>query len=95
MKKGSLVDAQETAGFFEPNERIVIGSYFNHLFFFSTLNSPSGAEPSGKLKEALEKYFSDYNGFKEAFRKAVASRFQPGWVWLSILPGAEGKLVLT
>jgi Fe-Mn family superoxide dismutase len=34
------------------------------------------------LKELINKQFSDFNGFKESFKKAVMSRVLPGWVWL-------------
>ena len=33
-----FTEAQETASFFEPNERIALGGLFNILFSFSTLN---------------------------------------------------------
>ena len=48
----------------------------------------------GPLKEAIEKHFTDFNGFKDTFRKAVESRFLPGWVWLGVVPG-DGKLIVT
>ena len=75
-KNQTLIEDQESAGFYEPNDRINIGGLFNHLLFFSTLNgSPTQSEPSGQLKEAIEKSFTDYNGLKEAFKKVVSSRF--------------------
>ena len=73
MKGQSLAEAQETAGFNEPQERMCLGGLFNHLFFFSTLGTGQHAvkEPAGKLKESIDKHFTDYNGFKEAFKKVV------------------------
>jgi superoxide dismutase len=32
-------------------------------------------EPQGKLKESIDKYFTDYEGFKESFKKSVQSRY--------------------
>ena len=56
MQKLTLMDAQREAGFYEPNERINLGGFFNHLFFFSILGGDgSVTEPQGKLKEAIEK----------------------------------------
>lgn len=46
------------------------------------------------MKEAIDKHFTDFNGFKEAFKKVVNSRFLPGWVWLGILNDGSGKLVI-
>uniref|UniRef100_A0A7S3FX50 Manganese/iron superoxide dismutase C-terminal domain-containing protein n=1 Tax=Strombidium rassoulzadegani TaxID=1082188 RepID=A0A7S3FX50_9SPIT len=94
MQKQTLTEAQECAGFEEMHNRIVIGGYFNHLFFFSILGAQGGAsEPQGQLKEMIDKHFTDYSGFKESFKKVVAQRFQPGWVWLSILPDGSKLLV--
>ena len=47
------------------------------------------------MKEAIEKHFTDYSGFKEAFRKAVQSRFQSGWVWLCVVLNSDGKIIIT
>ena len=33
-----FAEAQETASFFEPDERIALGGLFNIIFMFSTLN---------------------------------------------------------
>ena len=94
MQKSTLVEAQETAGFFEPDQRACLGGLFNHMFFFSTLGGEgTGGEPEGKLKEEIEKNFTDFSGFKEAFKKSVQSRFLPGWIWLGITDG--GKLIIT
>ena len=93
MQKQTLVEAQETAGFFEGGQRVCLGGLFNNLFFFSILGKGASSEPTGKLMEAINKHFTDFNGFKEAFKKAVQSRYLPGWVWLGILP--DGKLMIS
>ena len=36
-----LSEIQETAGFYEPNERVSLGGFFNALFFFSIIDSKS------------------------------------------------------
>ena len=42
------------------------------MFFFSTLGGEgAGGEPQGKLKEEIEKNFTDFSGFKEAFKMSV------------------------
>ena len=36
------------------------------------------------MSNAINAGFTDFNGLKEAFKKAVESRFAPGWVWLGL-----------
>ena len=93
MKDNTLADEQETAGFGEPNQRYCLGGFFNHLFFFKHLKAGANSEPSGKLAEAINKQFTDFSGFRESFKKVVAQRKLPGWVWLGILP--DGNLIIT
>jgi Fe-Mn family superoxide dismutase len=46
-----------------------------------------------KLAELINKYFSDFEGFKETFKKAIVSRVLPGWVWLGLT--ADKQLIIT
>ena len=87
LQKEDLIQAQETAGFHEIPLRHAIGAHFNHLFLNSILNTPAAiksAEPVGKLKEFIDKFFSSHVGLKESLKKAVESRVLPGWVWLGV-----------
>ncbi len=45
------------------------------------------------MKEFIDKYFTDYTGFKESFKRAVVSRVLPGWVWLGL--SKDNQLVIT
>ena len=71
LKKSTLAEAQETAGFGEQNERYALGGLFNNLMFFRSLTSQQQEGPSGDLKAAIEKQFTDLEGFKQAFAKVV------------------------
>ena len=72
MKKQSLSEVQETAGFEEPKQRSALGGFFNILFFLSILDSKAETkEPQGALLESIEKHFTNFDGLKEAFKKAV------------------------
>ena len=84
FKSASLAENQETAGFYELDQRYNLGGLFNQLFFLSIQGDGkhAGKEPSGALKDAIDKHFTDYNGFKDSFKKQVEQRFLPGWVWL-------------
>jgi len=51
--KEDLTAQQETAGFNEIEQRHALGSHFNHMFFWSILDSPAKfkvQEPIGKVK---------------------------------------------
>ena len=71
MQKSTLIEAQETAGFYEAYQRVCLGGYFNHLFFFSILTKDAESQPTGNLADAINKHFTDFDSFKEAFKKVV------------------------
>lgn len=58
------------------------GGYYNHNFFWLTLNPNGGGEPTGKLLKEIEKNFGSFAAFKEAFSKAATTVFGSGWAWL-------------
>ncbi len=66
------------------------GGYYNHKLFWEILSENGGGAPSGKLADAINDAFGSFEGFKEAFSKAAATRFGSGWAWLCVHKG--GKL---
>ena len=46
-----------------------------------------------QLADAISQYFTDFSGFKEAFKRAVMGRALPGWVWLGVC--TDGRLLIT
>ena len=46
-----------------------------------------------QLEEAIAQYYTDFEGFKTAFKQAVMGRALPGWVWLGV--AADGRLLIT
>ena len=58
------------------------GGHFNHAFFWTQLKVNHHEAPKGNLATALNTTFGSYEGFKEAFAKAAATRFGSGWAWL-------------
>jgi len=58
------------------------GGHFNHAFFWPQLKVNHQEAPVGNLSAALTQTFGSYDGFKEAFAKAAATRFGSGWAWL-------------
>jgi Fe-Mn family superoxide dismutase len=60
------------------------GGHVNHSFFWKLLTAKSEGKPVGKLAEAINSTFGDFEAFKE--------KFGSGWVWLVV---ADGKLVIS
>lgn len=58
------------------------GGHFNHSFFWPQLKVNNNEGPNGALLDALNGAFGSFDGFKEAFSKAAATRFGSGWAWL-------------
>ncbi|MFA6127443.1 MAG: superoxide dismutase [Bacteroidales bacterium] len=68
------------------------GGFYNHNLFWNFLSPNGGGKPSGELLKAIDTDFGSYDGFKEKFTAAAATRFGSGWAWLV---KAGGKLVVT
>jgi Fe-Mn family superoxide dismutase len=68
------------------------GGHWNHSLFWQLMGPGKGAEPTGKLADAIKSAFGDFAKFKEQFAAAGTGRFGSGWAWL-INDG--GKLSIT
>ena len=68
------------------------GGHWNHSQFWKTMGPNGGGGPTGKLADAINAAFGDFEKFKEAFNAAGAGRFGSGWVWLV---NEGGKLAVT
>ena len=69
------------------------GGYYNHNLFWEVMSPNGGGKPTGELAKAIDEAFGSFEGFKEAFSKAAATRFGSGWAWLVV--NKEGKLEVT
>ena len=58
------------------------GGHWNHTFFWQIMGPNAGGNPSGKLGDAINSSFGDFETFKTQFGAAGAARFGSGWVWL-------------
>ena len=43
--------------------------------------------------DSMAQYYTDFDGFKTAFKQAVTSRALAGWVWLGV--AKDGRLMIT
>ncbi len=69
------------------------GGHYNHTMFWAIMSPKGGGKPTGKLAEAIDSSFGNFEKFQQAFEAAGASRFGSGWVWL--VKTAQGKLEIT
>lgn len=63
------------------------GGHFNHSLFWTIMSPKGGGVPTGDLATAINAAFGSFDGFKEAFSKAAATRFGSGWAWLCVVGG--------
>ncbi len=59
------------------------GGHANHSFFWTLLSAEWRRRAEGRYRKAsLRSNFGSFDGFKEKFNAAAASRFGSGWAWL-------------
>lgn len=63
------------------------GGHWNHTLFWSIMGPNGGGEPTGALADAINAAFGSFDGFKEQFSNAAATRFGSGWAWLCVVDG--------
>jgi Fe-Mn family superoxide dismutase len=67
------------------------GGHVNHTMFWQIMGPNGGGAPTGKLAEAINGAFGNFDTFKDLIQKAGATRFGSGWAWLV---EADGKLAV-
>ena len=68
------------------------GGFYNHKLFWTIMSPTGGGTPSGDLAAAIDAAFGSFDGFKDAFSKAAATRFGSGWAWLCVHKGGKVEL---
>lgn len=63
------------------------GGYWNHNLFWTIMSPNGGGAPTGDLAAAINDAFGSFEGFKDTFSKAAATRFGSGWAWLCVNGG--------
>ncbi len=66
------------------------GGHANHSLFWKILGPNAGGAPTGKLAEAINTTFGNFDDFKAKIEQAGATRFGSGWAWLIV--GADKQL---
>ena len=65
---------------------------WNHTFYWNCMSPNGGGEPTGKLADAINAAFGDFEKFKEEFTKTAVGTFGSGWGWL--VQKADGSVAL-
>ena len=71
------------------------GGFYNHRLFWNVMSPNGGGTPTGALADAINNAFGSFEGFKDAFAKAAATRFGSGWAWLCVHKGGTVEVCST
>jgi Fe-Mn family superoxide dismutase len=55
---------------------------WNHTFFWNCLAPNKGGAPTGKLADAINSTWRDFEDFKKDFTLKASTNFGSGWTWL-------------
>ena len=70
------------------------GQVLNHALYFEQFRAPRHNNlPEGRILNAINDAFVNFDNFKAQFTQAATTLFGSGWAWLS--QQADGKLVIT
>jgi Fe-Mn family superoxide dismutase len=68
---------------------------WNHTFYWNCMAPGAGGEPTGALREAIDKNFGSFAKFKDQFTKTATTLFGSGWTWLVRNPNGSLAVVAT
>jgi len=54
----------------------------NHTFYWHSIGPNCGGQPSGKIKDLIDRDFGSFQSFKDEFSAAAVGHFGSGWAWL-------------
>jgi len=55
---------------------------WNHTFYWNCLSPKGGKNPTGKVAEAINKSFGNFDNFMKEFSNSTINNFGSGWTWL-------------
>ena len=58
------------------------GGFENHRLFWEIMNPNGGGNPNGRLSDAIDVYFDNFEKFKKIFSDTSLSIEGSGWCWL-------------
>jgi len=60
------------------------GGHANHTLFWEVLSPNGGGVPTGKLLDAINETYGDFDTLKNSFSKTAIARFGSGWAWFVV-----------
>jgi Fe-Mn family superoxide dismutase len=60
-----------------------VAQVWNHTFYWKCMKPGGGGKPTGKIAEAINGAFGNYEKFVEALKDAGLTQFGSGWAWLA------------
>jgi Fe-Mn family superoxide dismutase len=78
------------------------GGVYNHSLYFDKIAPPCGENekniPTGKLADAIDKYFGSFDNFKKTFSDNAKNVFGSGWTYLVTIrqsgPALDGLRII-
>ncbi len=71
------------------------GGFYNHSLYWEIMSPKGGGVPKGALADAIKDAFGSFEGFKDKFSTAAATRFGSGWAWLCVHKGGRLEICST
>ena len=75
--------------------RSAAGGHLNHSLFWQMMSPGGGGRPGGRLLEAIQASFGDFDAFKDEFATAALARIGSGWIWLALGPPGRRLRVIS
>lgn len=66
---------------------------WNHIFYFFQFSPDPFKEPSGRLREQIDKQFGSLDEFKKQFEDQGVAIFGSGWIWLAADKDGNLKII--
>jgi superoxide dismutase, Fe-Mn family len=68
---------------------------WNHDFYWASMAPKGGGQPTGELKQRVERDLGGFDAFKKEFAQAAATQFGSGWAWLALDNSGKLKVMKT
>ncbi len=69
--------------------------HFNHSLYWDSLSPKGGGDPTGALREAIDRRYGSLGAFRTAFTEQASSHFGSGWAWLVRKPDNSVQIELS
>ena len=95
LERKSLEEILSSISKLSPAVRNNGGGYYNHNIFWKCLSKDKNQSPSGKLLEAINAKFENFENFKQKFSEAATTHFGSGFAWLIVNSNKEIEITST